>query len=134
MVHKRTLRSGASHALLGEELLQPEHWATTVARRVLCRLEFHYPPKHASWLNMVEIEIGVPRIQCLDRRTDNHKRLVSEIAAWQRQRNNSQTTLLVSLQHTPSKPGKFRPEHRVTGGGRSPPVPTGRVEDWRAGL
>ena len=38
------------------------------AHRVLRRLEFHYTPKHASWLNMVEIEIGVLRSQCLDRR------------------------------------------------------------------
>ena len=37
------------------------------ARRVLRRLEFHYVPKHASWLNMVEIEIGVLAAQCLDR-------------------------------------------------------------------
>ena len=35
---------------------------------MLRRLEFHYVPKHASWLNMVEIEIGVLRSQCLDRR------------------------------------------------------------------
>ena len=41
------------------------------ARRILRRLEFHYTPKHASWLNMVEIEIGVLRGQCLDRRIDN---------------------------------------------------------------
>src|SRR5271156_1113139 len=59
------------------------------ARRVLRRLEFHYTPKHASWLNMVEIEIGVLRSQCLDRRIDSRKRLVSEIAAWERQRNHS---------------------------------------------
>jgi transposase len=59
------------------------------ARRVLQRLEFHYVPKHASWLNMVEIEIGVLRSQCLDRRIDNRERLASEIAAWQRQRNAS---------------------------------------------
>jgi hypothetical protein len=39
------------------------------ARRVLRRLEFHYVPKHASWLNMVESEIGVLRSQCLDRST-----------------------------------------------------------------
>jgi hypothetical protein len=51
------------------------------ARRVLQRLEFHYVPKHASWLNMVEIEIGVLRGQCLDRRIDNRERLVAEIAA-----------------------------------------------------
>src|SRR5467141_3767114 len=57
------------------------------ARRVLRRLEFHYVPKHASWLNMVEIEIGVLRSQCLDRRIASQHRLKSEIAAWERQRN-----------------------------------------------
>ena len=57
------------------------------AHRVLRRLEFHYTPKHASWLNMVEIEIGVLRGQCLDRRIGERGRLVSEIAAWERQRN-----------------------------------------------
>jgi transposase len=59
------------------------------ARRVLRRLEFHYVPKHASWLNMVEIEIGVLRGQCLDRRIATPEQLVSEIAAWQHQRNAS---------------------------------------------
>jgi transposase len=59
------------------------------ARRVLRRLEFHYVPKHASWLNMVEIEIGVLRSQCLDRRIATSECLVSEIAAWERQRNAS---------------------------------------------
>ena len=43
------------------------------ARRLLRRLEFHYTPKHASWLNMVEIEIGVLRGQCLDRRIDTQR-------------------------------------------------------------
>jgi len=57
------------------------------AHRILQRLEFHYTPKHASWLNMVEIEIGVLRGQCLDRRIGEHDVLVSEIDAWQRQRN-----------------------------------------------
>jgi transposase len=59
------------------------------ARRVLRRLEFHYVPKHASWLNMVEIEIGVLRGQCLDRRIATRAQLVAEIAAWERQRNAS---------------------------------------------
>jgi len=57
------------------------------ARRLLCRLEFHYTPKHASWLNMVEIEIGVLRGQCLDRRIGERQALVAEIPAWERQRN-----------------------------------------------
>jgi transposase len=59
------------------------------ARRILRRLEFHYVPKHASWLNMVEIEIGVLRSQCLDRRIGTVESLASEIAAWERQRNTS---------------------------------------------
>ena len=59
------------------------------AHRVLRRLEFHYTPKHASWLNMVEIEIGVLRGQCLDQRISERKKLVSQIAAWQRQRNSA---------------------------------------------
>src|ERR1700726_1067463 len=57
------------------------------ARRILRRLEFHYTPKHASWLNMVEIEIGVMRGQCLNRRIDNPKPLRREITAWERRRN-----------------------------------------------
>lgn len=48
------------------------------ARRILRRLEFHYVPKHASWLNMVEIEIGVLAGQCLDRRIDSYARLIAE--------------------------------------------------------
>ncbi len=59
------------------------------AHRILRRLEFHYTPKHASWLNMVEIEIGVLRGQCLDRRIGDRKTLETEIDAWLRQRNAS---------------------------------------------
>ena len=59
------------------------------ARRVLRRLVFHYTPKHASWLNMVEIEIGVLRTQCLDRRIDDRDLFVQEVAAWERRRNAS---------------------------------------------
>ena len=57
------------------------------AHRIRERLEFHYTPKHASWLNMVEIEIGVLKGQCLDRRIDHPAALAREIAAWQRRRN-----------------------------------------------
>jgi transposase len=56
------------------------------AGRLLRRIEFHYTPKHASWLNMVEIR--VLKRQCLDRRINNHKRLAAELAAWQNQRND----------------------------------------------
>jgi len=59
------------------------------ARRILRRLEFHYTPKHASWLNMAEIEIGVMRRQCLDRRIDSRARLETEVRAWERRRTAS---------------------------------------------
>ena len=59
------------------------------ARRILRRLEFHYTPKHASWLNMAEIEIDVMRRQCLDRRIENRKLLETEIRAWERRRTES---------------------------------------------
>lgn len=60
---------------------------TDEARRVLRRLEFHYVPKHANWLNMVEIEIGVLASQCLDRRIETFTRLLAETAAWEKRRN-----------------------------------------------
>jgi transposase len=64
-----------------------ETFPAAQARRLLRRLEFHYLPKHASWLNMVEIEIGVLRTQCLDRRIASNDELVAETDAWERQRN-----------------------------------------------
>lgn len=57
------------------------------ARRILRRLEFHFVPKHASWLNMVEIEIGVLKSQCLDRRIGDRTTIAAEIAAWAAARN-----------------------------------------------
>jgi transposase len=57
------------------------------ARRVPRRLGFHFTPKHASWLNMAEIEIGVLRGQCLDRRIGERDQLEREIAAWEQARN-----------------------------------------------
>jgi transposase len=57
------------------------------ARRILSKLEFHFTPKHASWLNMVEIEIGVMVGQCLDRRIPDKETLTAEIVAWERRRN-----------------------------------------------
>ncbi|EJE54333.1 hypothetical protein PMI14_00839 [Acidovorax sp. CF316] len=59
------------------------------ARRILQRIEWHYTPKHPSWLNMVEIEIGVLRRQCLDRRIESRDRLVAEVQAWEQLRNAS---------------------------------------------
>ncbi len=63
------------------------------ARRVLKRLEFHYTPKHGSWLNMAEIEFSVFSKQCLDRRIGNEETLKREIAALEAQRNQAQATI-----------------------------------------
>ena len=68
-------------------------FAPAEARRILRRLEFHYTPKHAGWLNMVEIEIGVLQGQCLSRRIDDPKRLRNEIAVWERQRNKARARI-----------------------------------------
>lgn len=57
------------------------------ARRILKKLEFHFVPKHASWLNMVEIEISVLTRQCLDRRIGTKPLLKREVARWERVRN-----------------------------------------------
>ena len=70
-----------------------EAFAPAEARRILRRLEFHYTPKHASWLNMVEIEIGVLQGQCLGRRIDDPKWLRNEIAAWEHQRNKARSRI-----------------------------------------
>ena len=57
------------------------------AQRLATRLEFHFTPKHGSWLNAVEIEFAVLSRQCLDRRIDSVERLRSEVEAWSRKRN-----------------------------------------------
>jgi transposase len=59
------------------------------ARRILTKIEFHFTPKHASWLNMVEIEIGVMVAQCLKRRIPDKTTLIREIAAWESRRNRA---------------------------------------------
>jgi len=63
------------------------------AARLLRRVQFHYTPNHASWLNMAEIEISVLTRQCLDRRIPDLQVLTREVAAWQRYRNLHRQTL-----------------------------------------
>lgn len=57
------------------------------AERILSKLEFHYTPKHASWLNVAEIEIGIMDNECTDRRMKNISYLKSEVKAWDKRRN-----------------------------------------------
>jgi len=59
------------------------------ARRIADRLEIHYTPKHGSWLNMAEIEIGVLSRQCLDRRIPDKGVLSRQVQAWQARRNRA---------------------------------------------
>jgi hypothetical protein len=63
------------------------------AAKLLRRVEFHYTPKHASWLNMAEIEIGILSRQCLNRRMPNRGCLQFEVDKWQRARNAARRTI-----------------------------------------
>ena len=63
------------------------------AEALLHRVEFHYTPKHASWLNMAEIEIGVLDRQCLGRRIPDRATLDAEVDAWQQRRNGERRTI-----------------------------------------
>ena len=64
------------------ETFEPEE-----ARRLTNRFEFHLTPKHGSWLNMAEIELGVIIRQCLSRRIADKKTLETEVNVWQNERN-----------------------------------------------
>lgn len=70
-----------------------EAFEPTEAKRILDRLEFHYTPKHGSWLNMVEIEIGVLVEQCLDDRIPDEETLSRQITAWETARNEQHATI-----------------------------------------
>jgi transposase len=86
------------------------------ARRILRRLEFHFTPKHASWLNMVEIEIGVMVHQCLDRRIPDKDTLVSEIAAWELRRNAERSRIkwMFTVERARKKLRRAYPEPALT--------------------
>jgi hypothetical protein len=67
-----------------------EAFEPAVARGLAQRLEIHHTPKHGSWLNIAEIELGVLSHQCLDRRIDQREELQRECSAWDQQRNRQQ--------------------------------------------
>jgi transposase len=67
-----------------------ETFAPGEARRMMERIEWHYTPKHGSWLNVAELELGVLARQCLDRRIPDLETLQAEVAAWERERNRQQ--------------------------------------------
>jgi hypothetical protein len=59
------------------------------ARRIIERFEWHYTPKHGSWLDLAESELSVLTCQCLDRRIPDKETLIDEINAWQNDRNRT---------------------------------------------
>lgn len=93
-----------------------ERFEPAEARRILGRLEFHFTPKHASWLNM--IEIGVMVRQCLDRRIGDKDTLIAEVAKWERRRDRERTTIdwLFTVDRAREKLGRAypTPSARVT--------------------
>jgi hypothetical protein len=64
------------------EAFEPEE-----AKRILDRLDFHYTPKHGSWLNIAEIELSVLSGQCLDQRIADQENLKLAVDAWEAERN-----------------------------------------------
>ena len=88
-----------------------QRFAPAEARRILSRLEFHFTPKHASWLNMVEIEIGVMVRQCLDRRIADKSTLIAEVAKWEQRRNreSAQIEWLFTVDRAREKLGRAYP-------------------------
>ena len=86
-----------------------QRFAPAEARRILSHLEFHFTPKHASWLNMVEIGVMVRR--CLHRRIADKATMVSESAAWERRRNRAQARIdwMFTVERAREKLGRAYP-------------------------
>jgi len=66
-----------------------EAFPAAEARRLVERFEWHYTPKHGSWLGLAESELGVLASQCLDRRIPDKQTIIDEVAAWVRDRNKT---------------------------------------------
>jgi hypothetical protein len=93
-----------------------EAFAPAEARRVLRKLEFHFVPKHASWLNMVEIEIGVLASQCLARRIPDLVTLTTEVDAWILARNQANVAVkwMFGIEQARAKLGHAYPSHSTS--------------------
>jgi DDE superfamily endonuclease len=73
------------------------------ARPLLRKLAWHHTPKHASWLNMAEIEISVLTKQCLDRRIATRENVQQQISVWSRDRNQRRATIHWTFNHTDAR-------------------------------
>jgi hypothetical protein len=89
-----------------------EAFAPQEARRLLKKLEFHYTPKHASWLNMAEIEFSVMVGQCLKRRIADQATLTAELSVYVQRRNEAKATISwqFDIQHARTKLGSLYPQ------------------------
>lgn len=70
-----------------------EFFGKPEADRIMARLEFHYTPEHASWLNMAEIELSILSKQCLSRRIPSEWVLTTEIINWEESRNEKKAKI-----------------------------------------
>ena len=70
-----------------------EAFAPAEAQRLAARFEFHYTPKHGSWLNIAEIELSALSRMCLDRRVPDKDILTREVSAWESERNAKSVTV-----------------------------------------
>lgn len=71
-----------------------EAFAPAEAKRLADKLEIHYTPKHGSWLDMAEIELGILSRQCLNRRLGTLEELVRQVQAWEKDRNAKQSKVI----------------------------------------
>ena len=89
-----------------------EMFSKEEAERILSKVEFHYTPKHASWLNVAEIEINVMDVQCTRRRIKDKKTLIREVRAWTNKRNRQKKK--IDWRFTKKDADKKLAEHYVT--------------------
>lgn len=85
--HAKILRMVIDNLNTHNESSFYETFAKLEAKRILKKIEFHYTPKHASWLNVAEIEIGVMDTECTNRRIKDKETLAREVKAWEIRRN-----------------------------------------------
>lgn len=70
-----------------------ETFSPDKTKRMMRRFRFHYTPKHASWLNMAEIELSIMGRQCVNRRIPTASKLVSATTSWEQRRNSQSATI-----------------------------------------
>ena len=106
----RTLRPSCSSRTISihNKASLYEAFPPAEARRLVERFEWHYTPKHGSWLDLAESELGVLSAQCLDRCIPNKQTLIDEIAAWESERNAQYTK---SDWHFTTKDARIKLKH-----------------------